>query len=81
MIRENFRQKLLSPLRLLLRSGVSSWLGSEELQFKPKAYIYALGMSDEGASLLKAFDFEQIREPYEVVDHLPSVRSGVSRLC
>lgn len=71
VIREDFRQQLLSPLRLLLRSGVGSWLGSEELIFKPKAYIYALGMSDAGISLLNAFEFEQIREPYEVADHYP----------
>lgn len=71
VVRKDFRQQLFSPLRRLLRCGVGSWLGSGHVAYKPKAYIYALGMSDEGVNLLQRFDFEQIKEPYETADHFP----------
>lgn len=71
VIRPDFRTSLLSPLRLLLRCGVSSWLGTGNVSYKPKAYVYALGMSDQGISLLEGFDFEEIRSSDDMPDQFP----------
>lgn len=63
------RKTLDSPLRKLLRCGIGAWTASGHIKYP--MWLYALGYSDDGISMLERFGFEVVQPAAEMPDHCP----------